>query len=82
MGAAHGFSITPGYGHASKLGRSSVAEAAGWTPFVVLGLPVRNLPAFVEQGGEIAHPQALAAETPVKAPHMRVLRRLAPPDVA
>ena len=46
----------------SKLGRSSVAEAAVWPFFVVLPFPSGNLDACVEQVPEPIHPQALFSQ--------------------
>ena len=78
---AHVFSIALGYGHARKLGRGFVAETAMWSLLVVFRLPGTYLPACIEQVREPTDPQALFAQSAMKALHMRVLCWLARLDV-
>ena len=56
-----------GYDHACKLGWRSVAEAAVWPLFVVFRLPVSHFPACIEQVREPTDPQALLAQSAVRA---------------
>lgn len=81
-GIARVFSIAPGAAVLSKLGRSSVVEAAVGPDFVVLLSPVCDLGTCIEAVLEPAGAQTLLAQPSVEALHVAVLHGASGLDVA